>query len=129
MASPSMDSLMLLQVMFELESLAAVTALELPEVGSVLVVGHVSLQLVVGGEMLGTLCAGHAGVLWVVCAHVSLQGREGGEGPGAVAGDVGGGAQADPEHGCDDGDGNEDGNTEGGCDGEGCEDSDDEETE
>ena len=64
---------------------------------------------------------------------MSLQGQEGGEGLGAVAGDVGGGAQADPGHGCDgeDGDGDDDegDNTEDGCDGEGCEDSDDEETE
>ena len=38
------DTLVLLQVVLELESLAAVAALELAQVGSVLVVAHVSVQ-------------------------------------------------------------------------------------
>ena len=52
-----MDPLVLLQVMLELESFAAVTALELPEVGAVRVVAHVSLQLVEGGELLAAQTA------------------------------------------------------------------------
>ena len=58
---------------------------------------------------------------------MSLQGQEGGEGLGAVAGDVGGGTQADPEQGChgEEDDDDEGVYTEDGCDGEGC---DDEET-
>ena len=52
-----MDSLVLLQVMLELESFAAVAALELPEVGAVRVVAHVSLQLVEGGELFAAQTA------------------------------------------------------------------------
>lgn len=48
---------MFLQVMLELESLAAVAALELPEVGAVRVVAHVPLQLVEGGELLAAQTA------------------------------------------------------------------------
>ena len=87
---PGVDPLVLLQVMLELESFAAVTALELPEVGAVRVVAHVSLQLVEGGELLGAHGARDVGVLRVVGAHVPLEGGEGGEVAAAVAGDVGG---------------------------------------
>ena len=52
-----MDPLVFLQVMLELESLAAVAALELPEVGAVRVVAHVPLQLVEGGELLAAQTA------------------------------------------------------------------------
>ena len=54
---PRVDPLVLLQVMLELESFAAVAALELPEVGAVRVVAHVSLQLVEGGELLAAQTA------------------------------------------------------------------------
>ena len=46
------DSLVLLEVMLELEGLAAVAALELAQVGPVLVVRHVALQLRQRGELL-----------------------------------------------------------------------------
>ena len=45
------DALVLLQVMFEFESLATVTTFEFAQVWTVLVVGHVSLKLVEGWEL------------------------------------------------------------------------------
>ena len=45
------DALVLLQVMFEFESLATVTTFEFPQVWTVLVIGHVSLKLVEGWEL------------------------------------------------------------------------------
>ena len=45
------DPLVLLQVMFEFESLATVAAFEFAQVGSVLVVGHVPLKLVERWEL------------------------------------------------------------------------------
>ena len=45
------DSLVLLQVMFEFESLAAVATFEFTQVRPVLVVGHVALELVEGWEL------------------------------------------------------------------------------
>ena len=87
---PCVDPLVLLQVMLELESLAAVATFEFTQVRAVLVVGHVALQLVEGGELLGAHGARDVGVLWVVGAHVPLEGGEGGEVAAAVAGDVGG---------------------------------------
>ena len=51
------NSLVLLQVMFELESLAAVTTFKLPQVRSVLVVGHVAHQLLQVGELLAAQSA------------------------------------------------------------------------
>ena len=87
---PRVDPLVLLQVMLELESLAAVATFEFTQVRAVLVVGHVALQLVEGGELLGAHGARDVGVLRVVGAHVPLEGGEGGEVAAAVAGDVGG---------------------------------------
>ena len=49
---PGVNSLVLLEVVLELEGLAAVAALELPQVGPVLVVGLVALQLAQRGELL-----------------------------------------------------------------------------
>ena len=46
-----MNSLVLLQVMFEFESFAAVATLELAQVRSVLVVSHMPLKLVEGWEL------------------------------------------------------------------------------
>ena len=45
------DPLVLLQVMFEFESLAAVATFEFTQVWAVLVVGHVALKLVEGWEL------------------------------------------------------------------------------
>ena len=45
------DPLVLLQVMFEFESLATVATFEFAQVWSVLVVGHVPLKLVEGWEL------------------------------------------------------------------------------
>ena len=45
------DPLVLLQVMFEFESLATVATFEFTQVRAVLVVGHVSLKLVEGWEL------------------------------------------------------------------------------
>ena len=87
---PRVDPLVLLQVMLELESLAAVATFEFTQVWTVLVVGHVALQLVEGGELLGAHGARDVGVLGVVGAHVPLEGGERGEVAAAVAGDVGG---------------------------------------
>ena len=47
-------ALVLLEVMLELEGLTAVAALELAQVGSVLVVRHMTLQLRQRGELLAT---------------------------------------------------------------------------
>ena len=58
------NSLVLLQVMFELESLAAVTTLELPQVRPVLVVGHVAHQLLQVGELLAAESAGLQRETW-----------------------------------------------------------------
>ena len=49
---PGVNSLVLLEVVLELEGLAAVAALELPQVRPVLVVGLVALQLAQRGELL-----------------------------------------------------------------------------
>ena len=49
---PGVNSLVLLEVVLELEGLAAVAALELPQVGPVLVVGLVALQLAQRRELL-----------------------------------------------------------------------------
>ena len=49
-----MYSLMLLEVMFELESLSTVGTFELPEVWSVRMIRHVSLEFVEAGELFGT---------------------------------------------------------------------------
>ena len=91
---PRVDPLVLLQVMLELESLAAVATFEFSQVRAVLVVGHVALQLVEGGELLGAHGARDVGVLRVVGAHVPLEGGEGGEVAATVAGDVGGRLEA-----------------------------------
>ena len=104
---PSVDPLVLLQVMLELESLAAVATFEFTQVRAVLVVGHVALQLVEGGELLGAHGARDVGVLRVVGAHVPLEGGEGGEVAAAVAGDVGG--RLDARHPVQVGDGGGDG--------------------
>ena len=48
---PSVDPLVLLQVMLELESLAAVATFEFTQVWAVLVVGHMALKLVEGWEL------------------------------------------------------------------------------
>ena len=48
---------MLLQVMLELESLAAVATFEFSQIWPVLVVRHVALQLVEGGELLAAQTA------------------------------------------------------------------------
>ena len=48
----SVNSLVFLQMMFELEGLAAVTTFKFPKVRSVLVVGHVAHQLLQVGELL-----------------------------------------------------------------------------
>ena len=93
---PSVDPLVLLQMMLELESLAAVATFEFTQVWTVLVVGHVALQLVEGGELLGAHGARDVGVLRVVGAHVTLKGRKGGEVATTVAGDVGGRLDANP---------------------------------
>ena len=45
-------------MVLELEGLATLAALELPEVGAVVVVGHVSMQLGDVGELLGADGAG-----------------------------------------------------------------------
>ena len=49
---PGVDSLMLLEVVLELEGFAAVGTLELAQVWPVLMVGHVALELAEGGELL-----------------------------------------------------------------------------
>ncbi len=49
---PGVDALVLLEVVLKLEGLAAVGALELAQVGPVLMVGHVSLQLAQRGKLL-----------------------------------------------------------------------------
>ena len=51
------NPLVLLQVMFELEGLAAVTTFEFPQVRPVLVVGHVAHQLLQVGELLAAQSA------------------------------------------------------------------------
>ena len=58
------NPLVLLQVMFELEGLAAVTTFEFPQVRPVLVVGHVAHQLLQVGELLAAQIAGLQGETW-----------------------------------------------------------------
>ena len=103
------DPLVLLQVMFEFESLATVATFEFTQVRAVLVVGHVSLKLVEGWELFRAHGARHVCVLGVVGAHVTLEGGKGGEVATTVAGDVGGRLDADPVQVGDGGDGGGDG--------------------
>ena len=58
------DPLVLLQVMFEFESLATVTTFEFPQVRPVLVVGHVAHQLLQVGELLAAESAGLQRETW-----------------------------------------------------------------
>ena len=58
------NPLVLLQMMFELEGLAAVTTFEFPQVRSVLVVGHVAHQLLQVGELLAAESAGLQRETW-----------------------------------------------------------------
>ena len=53
-----MNSFVLLEVVFELESFSTMTAFEFPQVRSVRMVGHVSLQLVEGRELFAAKRAG-----------------------------------------------------------------------
>jgi len=86
-----MNSFVLLEVVFELESFSTMTAFEFPQVRSVRMVGHVSLQLVEGRELFAAKRAGHVSIFWMISIHVSLQQGQGREGSTTVAGDVGGG--------------------------------------
>ena len=54
----SVNALVLLQVMLELESFATMRALELSQVRPVRMVGHVPLELVKGGELFAAQTAG-----------------------------------------------------------------------
>ena len=58
------NSLVLLQVMFELEGLATVATFKFPKVGPVLVVGHVAHQLLQVGELLAAESAGLQRETW-----------------------------------------------------------------
>lgn len=91
-----MNSFVFLEVVFELESFSTMTAFEFPQVRSVRMVGHVSLQLVEGRELFAAKRAGHICIFWMISVHVALQQGESREGPSAVAGDVGGGLE--PTH-------------------------------
>ena len=63
------NPLVLLQVMFELEGLAAVTTFEFPQVRPVLVVGHVAHQLLQVGELLAAQIARLQGETWSDDCH------------------------------------------------------------